>query len=128
MEQFLRLAVLGICVSLLGALLKKDEFAFTLLLSLAAVLVGCALLLPALADLSALVDRALSLSLLPEEVFSPLLKIVGIALAARFSCALCADAGQTALASLLQTAGALCALVCALPLLKALLDLVEGYL
>lgn len=128
MELLIRLAALGICASLLALLLKRSEGALALVLSLAALLVGCAMLLGALAELSALIDRALALTLLPQALFLPLLKVVAIALTARFSCALCADAGQSALASLVQTAGAVCALVCALPLLEALLDLVEGYL
>ena len=41
---------------------------------------------------------------------------------------LCADAGQSALSSLLAAAGTLCALVCALPLMEALLEMVEGFL
>lgn len=54
--------------------------------------------------------------------------MLAIALVVRFSCALCADAGQSALSALMNTAGALCALVCALPLIEALLTLVEGFL
>lgn len=58
----------------------------------------------------------------------PVVKVTAIALVARFSCALCADAGQSALSSLLAAAGTLCALVCALPLMEALLEMVEGFL
>ena len=53
---------------------------------------------------------------------------MAIALVVRFYCALCADAGQRALSALLNTAGAVCALVCALPLLEELLALVEDFL
>ena len=38
------------------------------------------------------------------------------------------NAGQSALSSLLAAAGTLCALVCALPLMEALLKMVEGFL
>ena len=97
-------------------------------LLLAAVLVGCAMLLPALSELFDFCERALSLTDLPLTLFVPVVKVTAIALVARFSCALCADAGQSALSSLLAAAGTLCALVCALPLMEALLEMVEGFL
>jgi stage III sporulation protein AD len=70
----------------------------------------------------------LQLTDLPLTLFVPVVKVTAIALVARFSCALCADAGQSALSSLLAAAGTLCALVCALPLMEALLEMVEGFL
>ena len=87
-----------------------------------------ALLLPALSELFDFCERALSLTDLPLTLFVPVVKVTAIALVARFSCALCADAGQSALSSLLAAAGTLCALVCALPLMEALLEMVEGFL
>ena len=123
MELLVKLAALSLCVSAVTALLKKSDEALSLLLLLAAVLVGCAMLLPALSDLFDFCERALPLTL-----FVPVVKVTAIALVARFSCALCADAGQSALSSLLAAAGTLCALVCALPLMEALLEMVEGFL
>ena len=123
MELLIKLAALSLCVSAVTALLKKSDEALSLLLLLAAVLVGCAMLLPALSDLFDFCERDLPLTL-----FVPVVKVTAIALVARFSCALCADAGQSALSSLLAAAGTLCALVCALPLMEALLEMVEGFL
>ena len=128
MEAVVRLAALCLCVSAVTALLHRSDEALALLLLLAAVLAGCALLLPTLSELADFCTRTLSLTSLPEVLFVPLLKVTAIALIVRFSCALCADAGQSALASLLHMAGAICALVCALPLLEELLTLVEGFL
>ena len=128
MELLVRLAALCLCVSAVTALLKKSDEALALLLLLAAVLVGCALLLPELSDLADFCTRTLALTGLPLALFVPVVKATAIALVARFSCALCADAGQGALAALLATAGAVCALVCALPLMEALLEMVEGFL
>ena len=81
-----------------------------------------------LSDLFDFCERALALTNLPLTLFVPVVKVTAIALVARFSCALCADAGQSALSSLLAAAGTLCALVCALPLMEALLEMVEGFL
>lgn len=128
MELLVKLAALSLCVSAVALLLRRSDEALALILPLAALIVGCALLLPEFARMQALCSRALALTGLPAALFTPLAKVIGISLVTRFSCALCADAGQSALSALLGTAGAVCALVCALPLVSALLDLVEGFL
>ncbi len=128
MELLVKLAALSLCVSAVALLLRRSDEALALILPLAALIVGCALLLPEFAQMQALYSRALALTGLPAALFTPLAKVIGISLVTRFSCALCADAGQSALSALLGTAGAVCALVCALPLVSALLDLVEGFL
>ena len=128
MELLVKLAALSLCVSAVALLLRRSDEALALILPLAALIVGCALLLPEFAQMQALCSRALALTGLPAALFTPLAKVIGISLVTHFSCALCADAGQSALSALLGTAGAVCALVCALPLVSALLDLVEGIL
>ena len=133
MELLIKLAALSLCVSAVTALLKKSDEALSLLLLLAAVLVGCAMLLPALSDLFDFCERALTLTDLPLTLFVPVVKVTAIALVARFSCALCADAGQSALSSLL--AAAVHNMHVALyrasqddSKLAALLEMVEGFL
>ena len=128
MELLVKLAALSLCVSAVALLLRRSDEALALILPLAALIVGCALLLPEFAQMQALCSRALALTGLPAALCTPLAKVIGISFVTRFSCALCADAGQSALSALLGTAGAVCALVCALPLVSALLDLVEGFL
>ena len=57
------------------------------------------------------------------ELFEPLYKTVGIALVVKVGGSLCRDAGESALASVVETAGAVCALLVSLPLLRAVLAL-----
>lgn len=65
---------------------------------------------------------------LPEQLFQPLLKTVCIALICRTGSDLCRDAGEGALASVLETAGAVAAIVVSLPLFRAVWDLLESLL
>ena len=120
----------GLClVTAVGAsMLKRDEPVFALLLTLAAALTGGALLLTAVSDAVELGDELIALTGLSPTLFTPLLKVTAAALITRVASALCADAGQIALARMTETAGALCALGCALPLLQAVLDLIRGWL
>ena len=59
----------------------------------------------------------------PPGLFAPLYKTIGIALVVQVGGNLCRDAGESALAAVVETAGTLCALLAALPLLRAVLDM-----
>jgi hypothetical protein len=65
---------------------------------------------------------------LEAALFLPLAKVVAVSLVSRVGSALCADAGQSALARILESAGAFCALSCAVPLLRAAAELLEAWL
>ncbi|MGM9661988.1 MAG: SpoIIIAC/SpoIIIAD family protein [Oscillospiraceae bacterium] len=124
METVLRIAGLCLTACVLAQLLKKDVPALQLLLVLA---VAAVLLVPAaraaeelLSLLNELIERS--------EIEPAYLAVVGkcalIAAVVRVGGDLCRDAGQSALASLLEIAGALCAAALAVPLLGAILTMI----
>ena len=63
-----------------------------------------------------------------DSVIEPLLKTTGIALISKAGAELCRDAGQGAMASIVETAGAFCAIVVAAPLFGAVWELLRGIL
>jgi len=128
METVFKLAGLCLASAVVASLLKKDAPELGLLLAVGAVLVGGALLLRAVREIAALGDELVALTGLSPSLFAPLLKVTAIALIVRVSSALCTDAGQGALARVMDTAGAICALGCAAPLLTALVELIRGWL
>ena len=120
MAQAAALCLIG---SILGLLIKKSAPEITMTLSLS---LGVLLLLwiatdagEVLAFLKELTER----TGVPEVVFAPLLKTVAIALVARTTADLCRDAGESALGSLTESAGAVCALAASLPLLRTVMDI-----
>lgn len=128
METILRIAGLCLSAAVLASLLRRDVPELGLLLAAAAALVGGALLLDAARDAAALGDELVALTGLAPSLFTPLLKVTAIALIVRVGAALCADAGQSALARVMDAAGAFCALGCAVPLLRAVIDLIRGWI
>lgn len=128
METILRIAGLCLSAAVLASLLRRDVPELGLLLAAAAALVGGALLLDAARDAAALSDELVALTGLAPSLFTPLLKVTAIALIVRIGEALCADAGQSALARVMDAAGAFCALGCAVPLLRAVIDLIRGWI
>ena len=128
MELLGKLTALCLLTAVLALLLKRESAELAFLLTLSAVLLGVFLLLAALDETSALCTGLLELTRLSPTLFVPLVKVMAAAVTVRLTAALCADAGQRALAVLTEIAGTRCALWCALPLLRAVVELLEGWI
>ena len=81
------------------------------------------LLWEALAEVFSFFQRLITLSNLSEKVFSPMLKVVGIAAVTKVGTSLCKEAESDTAAALLEMGGTCCALLAALPLMSQVLDL-----
>ncbi len=123
MEQAIQITGLCVIGALLALVVKKGSPESALLLTLAAVVVVLLFLGQAVGYLTAFLTELGTQSGLSPDIFVPLYKTIGIALVVKVGGGLCRDAGESALASVVETAGAVCALVVALPLLRAVLDL-----
>lgn len=120
----------GVCVvgALLGLTLRRGSPEVTLLLTLTTAVVVLLALAEPLRELLALLDRLTERTGVSRALFLPLYKTVGIATVVKVGGGLCKDAGESALASVLELAGTVCALLTALPLLRAVLELLEELL
>lgn len=123
MEQMVQTA--GICVvaALLALVVKRGSPEAALLLTLGAAAAVLLSLAEPLRTLTALLQELARQSRLPQELFVPLYKTAGIALVVKVGGSLCRDAGESALGAVVETAGAVCALLAAAPLLRAVLSL-----
>ena len=99
-----------------------------MLLSLAAVTAVLLSLASALEEVVQFLRTLGQQSGLPEELFLPLYKTVGIALVVKVGGELCRDAGESALAAVLEMGGSVCALLVALPLLQAVLEMLLEFM
>ena len=106
-------AALCVIAALLGLVLRRSNPEITLLLALAAAAAVLLALAEPLTELLRFLER-----------LTPLYKTVGIALVVKVGGGLCRDAGESALAAALEFAGTVCALLTALPLLRAVLELI----
>ena len=82
----------------------------------------------ALGQAVALLQELAQLAGLTDELLSPLIRTVGIAILVRLAAQLCRDGGMSSAALLLELGGSLAALVVATPLLRAVLELLEELL
>lgn len=118
--RFCALCLIG---ALLAVLLKRTNPDMALLL--AAAVCGAALLLltEPLEEIRDVFQQLADGGQLPVELFTPLVKTVGIALISRTGSDLCRDAGEGAMGSLIETAGAVTAILVSLPLFQAAWEL-----
>ena len=83
------------------------------------------LLLRGLAEVLDMLEELAAAGGLPEGLFTPLVKTLGIALVSRLGGEICRDAGQGAMAAVLDTAGAFGAVLVSLPLVRAAWELLR---
>ena len=124
MEQIIRVAALCVVVALLALIIKRGTPELALLL-----VVGCAVVV-----LLSLAEPVRAVLLFLEELgersgisrqlFEPLYKTVGIAFVVKLGGELCRDAGESAMAAVVESAGSVCALLVALPLLRTVLSMI----
>ena len=115
----------GLCVmgAVLALLVRRGSPETALLLALAAAAAVIALVVPVVGELWDFLRQLETYAGVPTELFAPLYKTAAIALVVRAGGGLCRDAGESALAAVLETAGTVCALLAALPLMEAVLEL-----
>lgn len=128
METVFRIVVLCLTAALLTLVVKRGSGELAMLLSLAAVVVVLLSLVSALEEVVRFLRALSQESELPEELFLPLYKTVGIALVVRGGGELCRDVGESALAAVLEMGGSVCAMLVALPLLRAVLELLLEFM
>ena len=117
------LQISAVCVlaALLALLLKKSGPETALLVTLAAITAAFLFLAGFLGELTDFLAELSDAAGVGQELLLPLYKTIGIALVVRVGSSLCRDAGESALASVVETAGTLCALLVAVPLFRLVL-------
>ena len=123
MELIFRLCALAVLAALLALLLKGKQGELGILVALAGLVTLFLALAEPFVDLLAFLRTLSEGTGLDSAVFTPLYKILGIALVVHLGGQLCRDAGESALAAGLETAGSVCAMLAALPLLERVLCL-----
>ena len=121
----LKLSALALAAALLCLTLKKQSPELALALSLCALALGAGVILSALKPVLNLAASLARRAELEEGLTAPLWKCMGLGLLTELTASVCADAGQNALAKLVELGGGILCLAASLPLLQAVLALVE---
>ena len=123
MEQVIQITALCMVGALLALVVRRGNPEQALLLVLGCVVLALLSLVGSIRELLEFLAELGERSGVARELFVPLYKTVGIALIVKLGGEVCRDAGEAALAAALETAGSICALLIALPLLRAVLSM-----
>ena len=127
-EQAVQAAAVCVAAALLALTVKRGSGELALLLSLGATAAVLLALSGTLGQLADFFRQLGAQSGLPQGLLAPLYKTAAIAVVVKIGGGLCADAGDKALSAVVETAGAVCALGAALPLLEAVVGLVTEWM
>ena len=128
MSTEFRVILLAVICSVLTVLVRERSGVMAVLLSIAAC---CALLLCSVRFFAPAVefaDRLRSLSGVSSTVTAPLMKITALGILTQMAGSLCEDAGENALAKTVNICGAVFSVYVALPLMSAVMDMLENML
>lgn len=128
MEAVYKVAAVCLTAAVLSAVLKKSTPHMALLLVLAVAVVAFCWLRDILEEVTSFLRQMALYSGLVPEIFVPLVKTVGIALLSRMGASLCRDAEEETLAVLVEMAAAFGAIWVALPLFKAVWEMLQRML
>ena len=126
MQSFIHVLIIGIIAVIFSTILRKSNKELALILSIAACVLIALLLLNLAKPLLDFLSKLRTLSGLEQGMMAALLKTIGIGLLTQICATLCADAGENAVAGLIEVCGSLLAMYVSLPLLEAVLDMVES--
>ena len=124
------LKAIAICLigALLAAFLKKTSPDVALILAACVCVVVLVVIVKGLEEVWSFLTEVLEHGGMTQELFSPLVKILGIALITRTAGELCRDAGQGALSGIVEAMGGFAAILVSIPLFRAAWELLEGLL
>ena len=123
MEAMARLAAVGVTAVVLSAVLKKNTPELALLLVLAAGVWMLAEVAGSLRAAVALMEELAQQAGLSEALLEPVVKTVALSILTKLTVEICRSAGEGGVAAFLETAGTALALLAALPLVRAVAQL-----
>ena len=123
MEAMAKLAAVGVTAVVLSAVLKKNTPELALLLALAAGLWMLFLVADGLGAVVVLMEELAGQAGLSEALLEPVVKTVALAILTKLTAEVCRSAGEGGMAAFVETAGAALALLAALPLVRAVSQL-----
>lgn len=124
MEAMAKLTAVGVTAVVLSAVLKRNTPELALMLTLAAGLWMLSLAAAGLGAAVRLMEELAQQAGLSEALLEPVVKTVALSILTKLTVEICRSAGESGVAAFVETAGAVLALLVALPLVRAVAQLI----
>ena len=123
-----KIAAAAVTAALFGTVVRRSAPELALLLTVTSGVWILTAVLDGLGAAAAMAERLAQLAQMDAAVAGPVLKTVVVALVTRITAEICRGAGEGGLAAFVETAGTILALTAALPLMAAVLTMLEELL
>lgn len=127
MELVTKAAAVGIAASVLALTVRKNNPETALLISVAAAVSVVAAAVSVVTELKDFVQRLSEAAMVSPAVISPMFKTAAVGIVAKLAADICRDAGLSSMASAVELSGCVAALYLALPLMRAVFSMIEGF-
>lgn len=124
MEYITQIVVVAMTGTLCAVVVRKQAVEIGLVVSLVACCVIFTLCISGFSAVYQLLQDMADMAGLLPEILAPVVKSVGIAITTKIVSELCRDAGEGGVASLVDMAGAVSALLVAVPLLRVVMAMI----
>ena len=128
MSDAVKVAAAGIIAAICAMTVRKQVPELALLLALCTGVLMVLYCSGALAAITGFMEELTEAGGLSPDIVSPVFKATGIAIVTRLGANVCRDAGEGAVASGVEGAGAILALLVVLPLMSGILELMKELL
>ena len=128
MDTVWRILAIVLIAAVIVTLLKKTSPDMAYLLTLAVCGVAIFFFAEFAEQIIQSFQRVFAVISIPDEIFLPLVKMIAIAIMTKIGSDICRDAGESAFGNLVETAGALTAILLSMPLFSAAWELLQELL
>lgn len=125
MNDIVKIAAVAVAAALCCTVIRKQTPELALSLALTAGVIIFWMIASSFKYVTTFMNNLADTAGMSTAVFLPVLKVIGIAMVTKTSEELCRDANEGGLASFVDLAGTVCALVVTIPLAKAVLNTVS---
>lgn len=128
MESIFKAAAFAVMGAILAVTVRKNSGDLGLLLAAAVCLGLMTVVMAVLGPVVTFAQELQKLTGLSTAVTAPLMKTVGIGIVAQTASSVCDDAGESSIAKAVEFCGSALAMYAALPLMRAVVELMEELL
>ena len=128
MDQIFPIAAVALIGSLSALFLKREVKELSLLLSIVTSVILLSLVTAGALEILSLLRQLAEPAEISDALLAPMLKVLGIEVVTNLGANICRDAGEGGVASAVELTGAICALYTSIPVIQAVLILIEELL
>lgn len=124
----IKVAIFGIITSLVTMKIKHIRPEIAIVIAIVSCIILALYSLKEMKEILTLFDTIKTYAKIPDGYFQILLKLIGISFLCEFTSNICKDAGSPSIAKQIEFIGKLSILIVGLPILKALLLMIQNLL